>query len=88
MHDLSVTTKTITLDLDAYEKLHAAQKPGESLSEVIRRTSFGAGQPRKTLTGAGLLEYIRRGGGGFTEEELDSIEEASKYNPPQGNPQV
>ena len=80
-----VTTKTITLELDAYEKLRAAQKPGESLSEVIRRADLTKpllDDPltRKAPTGAQLLEYYRNGGGGFSEEDLDSIEEALKYD--------
>ncbi len=30
-------TKTITLELDAYEKLRLAKRAGESFTEVVRR---------------------------------------------------
>jgi hypothetical protein len=77
-------TKTIaiTLELDAYEKLCAAKRPEESFSELIRRVAFepavASGQVRST--GASLLEYYRKGGSGFSEEYLDSVEEAIKHD--------
>ena len=36
-----MATKTISLELDAYEKLRAAKRPAESFSAVVRRASFG-----------------------------------------------
>ena len=36
-----MATKTVSLEIDAYEKLRAAKRPGESFSEVVRRASFG-----------------------------------------------
>ena len=36
-----MATKTISLELDAYEKLRRAKREGESFSGVVRRASFG-----------------------------------------------
>jgi len=50
-----MATKTISIELDAYEKLAAAKTgPRDSFSQVIRRTHF----ERKTPTGSDLLEHL------------------------------
>jgi len=36
-----MATKTISLELDAYEKLRRAKREGESFSAVVRRANFG-----------------------------------------------
>ena len=36
-----MATKTISLELDAYEKLRRAKRAGESFSAVVRRARFG-----------------------------------------------
>jgi len=36
-----MATKTVTLELDAYEKLRRAKRPGESFTDVVRRARFG-----------------------------------------------
>ena len=36
-----MATKTISLELDAYETLKAAKRPGESFSATVRRARFG-----------------------------------------------
>ncbi len=36
-----MATKTITLELDAYEKLRRAKRTGESFTAVVRRARFG-----------------------------------------------
>jgi putative antitoxin of VapBC-like toxin-antitoxin system len=77
-----MATKTISLELDAYEKLRAAKKPGESFSAVVRRVEF----PNSPLTGEKYLAYLRNGGSGVSEEYLDSVEEAIKYDPPPDDP--
>ena len=36
-----MATKTISLELDAYERLRRAKREGESFSGVVRRARFG-----------------------------------------------
>jgi hypothetical protein len=52
-----MATKTITLKLDAYEKLESAKRPGESFSEVVRRARFGPEDASGT-TIAGVLDQL------------------------------
>jgi phosphoribulokinase len=70
-------TKTITLEMDAYEKLRRAKRGGESFTEVVRRAVL----PDAPLTGATLREYLRNGGSGISEKYLDAVEEATKHDP-------
>ena len=77
-----MTTKTITLELDAYEKLRLAKQKGETFSAVIRRAGIATTPP----TGADLRSYFRSGGSGVSETYLDSVEEAAKHDPVPRNP--
>ena len=70
-------TKTITLELDAYEKLRLAKRRGESFTEVVRRAVL----VDAPLTGAALRDYLKSGGSGVSEKYLDAVEEAAKYDP-------
>lgn len=71
-----MATKTVTLELDAYEKLRLAKKAGESFSAVVRRTSF----TDAPLTGQDLRAYLRSGGSGVNERYLDAVEEAARHD--------
>ncbi len=48
-----MAAKTITLELDAYEKLRRAKRPGESLPAVVRRAEIPGGG----ITAGELLAY-------------------------------
>ena len=72
MHFSCMAVKTITLELDAYEKLRAAKKAGESFSDVVRRAIF----KDAPLTGKTFRSYLRAGGSGISEQYLVRVEEA------------
>jgi predicted CopG family antitoxin len=68
-----MATKTISLRLEAYERLKRARRfPGESFSEVISRAVW----PNQTVTGRELLERIARRGPIMTEDEVAAVEAA------------
>ncbi len=77
-----MATKTITLELDAYEKLRTSQKPEEFFSEVVRHAAF-ADAP---LTGENLRAYLHSGGSGISEKYLDAVEKAAAHEPLPDNP--
>ncbi len=77
-----MATKTITLEIDAYEKLRSAKKAGESFSAVVRRARF----ENEPLRGADLLTYLHSGGSGVGEDYLKAVEEAIAHDPPPDNP--
>lgn len=74
-----MATKTITLELDAYEHLQRAKRGKESFSSVVRRARF---DPEES-TGAGILGAMsaiyRAGKGGDAKvlEYWDADAEAS-----------
>jgi hypothetical protein len=79
-----MATKTISLEIDAYERLKASKKPGESFSEVVRRAQF----PDAVPTGNDLLDWMRKGGSGVSNSYLTEVEEAEKNDLPPDDPWV
>ncbi len=51
-----MATKTISLEIDAYELLRRAKREGESFSAVVRRARFGPADSR----GATVLAELER----------------------------
>jgi len=78
MHGLCMATKTISLEIDAYEKLRALKLPGESFSAVVRRLEPSS----KTITGAELLGLTRRRGPILTENDCNSIDKLNRDDAP------
>lgn len=79
MHNACVATKTISVHLDAYERLRAARRsPNESFSQVILRARW----PEQTITGRELLSRLRDTGAQFSEAELDRIERLKQEDRP------
>lgn len=70
MHDKCMATKTISLELDAYERLKAAKGPGDSFSDVVRRAIF----PKPALTARELLSQLKSRGPIFSAPELNELE--------------
>jgi predicted CopG family antitoxin len=68
-----MATKTISLELDAYEKLRRAKTGDrESFSEVVRRAVF----PASPHTGAAVLEELEDLGEVASEEVLRYLDAA------------
>ena len=67
-----MATKTISLRVEAYEKLRRARtRPNESFSDVVMRARWDD----QTVTGGELLVLLRERGPLYDSEELDVIEE-------------
>ena len=74
-----MATKTLTLELDAYEKLRRAKRyPRESFSEVVRRLPVPGGG----ITGRELLKRVREDEPLLTEEDLDAIDRLNALDRP------
>ena len=72
--------KTISLKLEAYERLRAARRyPTESFSEVVLRASWA----EDTITARALLAR-HRAGAHFSLQEIDRVDTLKKrFDPPE-----
>ena len=79
MHIAHVSTKTVSLKKEAYERLRAARRyPGESFSEVVLRATW----PEDTTTARALLDSYRAGRPHFSPDELDRVEALKRRDAP------
>ena len=82
MHVSCMATKTISLEIDAYERLRAAKKAGESFSAVVRRAVF----PEEPPTGASLLRWSSGRKKRVRDGYLNAVEEAVRSDLPPEDP--
>ena len=74
-----MAVKTISLKIEAYERLRAARRyPNESFSEVVLRATW----PGDTITARELLNLSRADRVRFTGEELDRVEFLKRHAEP------
>ena len=68
----TMATKTISLRVEAYEKLRRARThPTESFSDVVMRARWDD----QTVSGGELLALVRERGALYRSDDLDSIDE-------------
>ena len=79
MHGACMPTKTISLRIEAYERLRRARRsPHESFSDVVLRAHW----TDTAITAGELREVYRARGPHLSAEALDRIEEARRADRP------
>lgn len=79
VQEIGMPTKTITLEIDAYEKLRRAKRfPRESFSEVVRRLPID----ESGATGAELLRRAAEKGPFLDEDDFTSIDRINSDDRP------
>ena len=74
-----MATKTISLKLEAYERLKGAKAyPNESFSEVVLRARW----PEYTVTAEEFVSMCRERGPTFSVEGLDRIDDLKQRDEP------
>lgn len=75
MHGACMATKTISLELDAYERLKNAKlHEKESFSMVVRRAVW----PDTPMTGREILRFLRSRTSHLSDDDLAGIEAADQ----------
>ena len=82
MHDSCMGTKTIILELNAYEKLAAAKQGRESFSSVVRRRILPGG----SKDGASVLAILRDRRSFLSDDDLNQLEEIESNDSTPENP--
>ncbi len=78
MHNLcTMPSKTISLRIEAYERLRRAKRDGESFSDVVMRARWDD----VPVTGGELLDLVRDRGPLYSSEELDEVEAVKEELP-------
>jgi len=79
VHNAHMSVKTVSLKLEAYERLRAARRyPTESFSAVVLRATW----PEDTITARELLGLCRTRRAGFSDQELDRIDALKRRDAP------
>lgn len=79
MYCLCVSTKTISLREEAYERLRRAKRgPADSFSDVVMRATW----PEAPLTAGAWLTLVRERGPQYRISELDQIDKIRATDTP------
>jgi predicted CopG family antitoxin len=74
-----VSTKTISLKIEAYDRLRGARRyPSESFSEIVLRATW----PEDTITARELLQVGRTRRVRLSSEELDRLDALDRGDTP------